>query len=182
LLVGAALVYPAFAIPTKMAPLARQASDPPPTLDGIDFIRIQNPGDYKGILWLQQNAPPGSVLLEAVGGAYSYYGRVSRSTGLPAVIGWANHEQQWRGSLFDQMAGGREASVREIYNTTSVARARTLLAQYHVAYVFVGSLERDPSYASPVGLAKFDQMLRTVYKDSDVTIYFVDQTQNEAQP
>ena len=103
-----------------------------PTLDGIDYTPRERPADYRGIEWLQQNAGPDAVVLEAVGGAYSDYGRVSSATGLPTLLGWANHERQWRGERYDELAGTREQDIREIYNTLSTSRARELLEQYGV--------------------------------------------------
>ncbi len=175
-LIAAALVYPTLAIPSKVGFFIRSATDAPPTLDGIDYIRRTQPSDYRGILWLQNNAEPGSIVLEAVGGAYNpNFGRISGTTGIPTLIGWANHEQQWRGPLFDQFAGGREGIVREIYNTTNIDRAQELLQENHVTYVFVGSSERNPAFASAAGLQKFDRFLTPVFKDGDTVIYSVDQ-------
>ncbi len=175
LLVLAGMVYPALATPNKAGYFTRTATEPPPTLDGIDYIRRQYPGDYNGILWLQQNAEPGAVVLEAVKDAYSYYARVSSATGLPTVIGWANHERQWRGEHYAEMAGTRVQDVREIYNTQNILRAQELADRYGVTYIFVGTLERDPDYASPGGIMKFDRYLTAVYQDAGVTIYRIDQ-------
>jgi uncharacterized membrane protein len=48
------------------------------------------------------------VVAEAVGGAYSNYARISIYTGLPTVLGWGNHEGQWRdGSLL----GSRQSDI-----------------------------------------------------------------------
>ncbi|MBN1430761.1 MAG: hypothetical protein JXB07_20495 [Anaerolineae bacterium] len=178
----AGLVYPSFAIPTRTGGFTRAPGEPSPTLDGIAFIEQLYPSDYMAILWLQQNIEPGSIVLEAVGGSYTIHGRVSASTGLPTVIGWPGHEDQWRGDLFNELAEGREEAVREIYNTPSIIRAQELLAQYRVNYVFVGALERNPFYASPAGIEKFERFLTAVYQDSETTIYRVDDVPMKETP
>jgi len=54
--------------------------------------------DLPAIEWLLANAPAGSVVLEAPSaGAYTPEGRVASMTGLPTLIGWTHHENQWRG-------------------------------------------------------------------------------------
>jgi hypothetical protein len=54
--------------------------------------------DLRGIEWLLANGPAGAVLLEAPShGAYTPEGRVSSMTGLPTLVGWQHHENQWRG-------------------------------------------------------------------------------------
>ena len=173
-LVLAALVYPVIAIPTRMGEGGRLASEAGPTLDGLDYIRRQHPQDYQAIMWLRQVADPEAVIVEAVGGQYSYYARVSATTGLQTVLGWPGHERQWRGDLYPALAGSREEDVREIYNTPSMPRALELLERYGVTYLYVGPLERDPAYASPAGIEKFDRYLTAVYRNEGVTIYRVD--------
>jgi uncharacterized membrane protein len=180
-LVLGGLVYPALAVPSKANGFAL-GDDQTPTLDGIAYMETYYPGDYRGIRWLQENAPPDAVVLEAVGGAYSHYGRVSSATGLPTLLGWPNHERQWRGARYADYASTREQDVQEIYSTRSVERARDLLTRYGVMYVFVGSLERNPEYASTAGLAKFEEFLTPAYADEGVTIYRTDITTAEAQP
>ncbi|HLV44255.1 MAG TPA: DUF2298 domain-containing protein [Aggregatilineales bacterium] len=175
-LVLASLVYTAFAIPTRASEVAG-----PPTLDGTQYVERERPGDAAAIRWLRENAQPDEIVLEAVGGAYSDYGRVSAMTGLPTLLGWANHERQWRGELYGELAGTREQDIHEIYDTPSIERALALLEQYDVTYVFVGSLEQNSSFASPAGIAKFERFLTPVYRADGATIYRADQPRVEEQ-
>jgi YYY domain-containing protein len=181
-LVLAGLVYPAFAIPSRTGSMLRTAGEPAPTLDGLDFVRRSMQDDYDAIFWLAEHAAPDEIVLEAVGGQYSYYGRVSAFTGLQTVMGWPGHERQWRGDRYPDYAGTREEDVREIYDTPSMMRAMELLDEYGVTYVYVGQLERDPDFASPAGIAKFNRYLTPAYQNDTVAIYRVDQPVVEEQP
>ena len=139
------------------------------TLDGLDFLRSQgSSAEYDAIVWLRDDAPNGR-LVEAVGGDYSAYGRISSSTGLPTLLGWKNHEYQWRGSR--KSFAGREEQVREIYDSSNPARVAMLLNDYDVRYVYVGDRERD-SYGAE-HLAGFTGFLRPVFQQDDVVIYEV---------
>ena len=171
LLLGVALLFPYQAAQSRAVeyrgPLTL-AERRPLTLNGLAFIEQFNPAEYEAILWLRENAPPGSVVLEATGGAYSYYGRVSANTGLPTVLGWANHQFQWRGDSTAE-PGLRGPLVREMYDTRDWARAAVLLNQYGVDYIFVGSLEMADH--NPQGLAKFADNLEVAFQNGGVTIY-----------
>lgn len=139
-----------------------------PTLDGTVFIQNQNPSDYEALLWLQRSVEPGTVILETTGNPYSYYARVSANSGLPTVLGWANHENQWRGDSTDQV-GIRRNEVQEIYDTRDWNRASDLLNRYDVSYIYVGQLEKADH--DPRGLEKFAINLEVAYANNDVTIY-----------
>jgi YYY domain-containing protein len=162
LLVTAGLVYPLLAIPNKAGNFSSE-----PTLDGMAWLEWAHPDDYAAIRWLQANAPDGAVVLEASGGSYSYYGRVSALTGLPTVLGWDFHEYQWRGS-YDEPAS-RKPDVDILYNSVDPAQTLTLLDKYAITYVYVGPLEREQYH--PAGLDKFDRLLEAVYRQGNVTIY-----------
>ena len=165
LLVAAGLVYPALATPTKMG-----STDGPPTLDGMAWIERVYPDDYAAIRWLQANALPGAVVLEAPGdryAAYDYVGRVSALTGVPTLLGWGNHQAQWRGSYAEPAR--REPDIEALFNGLDVQRTKALLEQYGITYVYVGHLERQRY--NPAGLAKFADILDVAYQVGDVTIY-----------
>lgn len=128
------------------------------------------------IQWLRQHVTPGSVVLEAVhprGGSYNGegFGGVSASTGLPTVIGWTGHQDQWRGG--DAAARAeiepRKEDVELIYSTLDPVQARELLEKYAVSYVYIGGVERQ-NYL-PESLAKFDQLGQPVFQQDEVTIY-----------
>jgi len=138
------------------------------SLDGMRYMRLLHPGDYKAILWLRENAAPNAVVLEAVGGAYSYYARVATHTPLRAVLGWGNHQSIWRGVY----PGEIEADVKRIYSSKEIEPVRALLDRYNVEYIYVGELERQDYPAE--ALAKFDRAFSPpVYSDerNGVTIY-----------
>jgi YYY domain-containing protein len=165
-LIAAGLVYPALAIPEKIGYFSQ-----PPTLNGVAYIEELNPSDYSAILWIQDNLPPDAIILEAVGGSYTYYGRISSNTGRPTLLGWPGHELQWRGSL--ALAGSRESDVRTIYSTADINQAMVLLETYGVDYVYVGGLESESGYSTAAGIEKFERYLTPVFRDDNAVIYRV---------
>ena len=144
------------------------------TLDGAAWIERHHPDDYAAVEWLRAHAEGTPVVLETPGKSYNYEGRVSALTGLPSVLGWALHEDQWRGSYEEQ--GKREPDIEAIYSTIvrtdqDADRVLALLDKYDVTYVYVGPTERD-RYPS-VGLEKFEWLLGPVFRQGEVTIYRV---------
>ena len=165
LLVVAGLVYPVLAIPAR----ASECGDPP-TLDGTAYLAEAQPDDVAAIAWLNENVSGAPVILEAPGDgyrAYVYEGRVSAQTGLPALLGWAGHEHQWRGN-YDEPAR-REPDIETLYTSLDPSEILTLLEKYDVSYVYVGPVERARYPAA--GLAKFAGWMDVVYDTGTVTIY-----------
>ncbi|MBI2867163.1 MAG: hypothetical protein HYX97_02360 [Chloroflexi bacterium] len=139
------------------------------TLDGLNFVRAFDPGEYEALQELPRLIKGQPVILEAVGDDYSDFARVSGRTGIPTLIGWVGHEHQWRGDT--SPFGERPAVVQEVYTTEDVERAASLLRRYSVEYVYVGRLERQ-KYNGP-GLAKFDRFMEKVYDRDGVQVYRV---------
>lgn len=136
------------------------------TLDGNAYIALYNPDDYAAIQWLKDQ--PVGIVLEAVGGSYTDYARVSTRTGFPTVLGWPGHEGQWRGGY--EEVGSREGDVRQIYETQDSVLAANLLDLYQVRYIYIGSLE---SNLYQVDAAKFESTLPLVYQNDGVRIFEV---------
>jgi uncharacterized membrane protein len=165
LLAIGALVYPAKAIAFVWADWD-QWSRLPPSLDGAQWMRRDYPADYSAILKIRDQIDGQPVLAEAVGGAYTHFARVSAYTGLRAVVGWGNHESQWRKDWPQQ----QEHDVDELFQTLDPNRARQIIQQYGVDYVFVGQLEQQ-KYAASGGLGKFAQLGQPVVNEGGSILY-----------
>ena len=162
LLLMASLVYTVTAGPSKVGGFKGR-----PTLDGLAYVREHEPDEYAAIQWLNTRGAGNPAIVEAVGGSFTSFARISSRTGLPAVLGWSGHEYQWRGS--GEEAGQRERDVDEIYSSQDFQRTLDLLDKYDVTYVYVGPLERGRY--SAVSLEKFDSLLGVVFQQGAVTIY-----------
>jgi YYY domain-containing protein len=170
LLVGAAvlagLIYLPAGIITRSGGSAANA-----TLDGMAYFARDYVDDWTAIQWMQKNISGNPVILEGTKGAYWIEGRSSRfsmATGLPTLMGWINHEGQWRGNAFSQVAG-RDGDIRTIYQSRDWQTTAALLDKYQVKYVIVTSLEQD--WYKPLYLQKFQSNMITVYQSGDVIIF-----------
>jgi len=139
------------------------------TLDGMAWLKQDHPGDYNAIRWIESHGT-GRVILEAVGGDFQPdFARVSTFSGLPTVMGWAGHEDQWRPGNPD--IAKRVSDVRTIYTTPSVGVAERLLRQYGVRYVFVGDGERSSYGGASPGFEKFRRFMTPIYRSGNTVIY-----------
>ena len=161
LIVGA-LYYPAAAAYTKSDGFSGE-----PTLDGLRFIEKTTPAEREAIKRVNEDTATDATILEAVGGSYSEFGRISSATGRPTVLGWEGHEHQWRGDTksFD----GRADDVRAIYETSDIEEAERLLARYGVEYVYVGARERTEYSTGDFG--KFDEIGERFFAEDGIVIY-----------
>ena len=133
------------------------------TLDDFDRVQRENPDEAAAIQWLR-SAPDG-VVAEAVGGAYSNYARISIYTGLPTVLGWGNHEGQWR----DQsLQGTRQQDIESLYTSNDWAATQEIIDRYNIRYIYVGNLERS---TYQVNEEKLNRFLKPVFQQGTVTIY-----------
>jgi YYY domain-containing protein len=142
-----------------------------PTLDGLAWVGGKDSAEYRAIKMISREAGPDSAVLEAFDGSSYYvtgpFGRVSASTGVPTVLGWQGHENQWRGS--DDAYKGRPEDVETIYTTDDVEEAKNLLSKYGVDYVYVGPMERQ-KYGED-GLDKFATFMELRFSEGGVSVY-----------
>ena len=136
------------------------------TLNGIKFVEQNHEGEYKAIMWLRDHAPKGRIT-EAVGPDYSNFGRISAFTGLPTIVGWVGHEQQWRKNT--EEITQRTEDLEIIYTSTDGQEVKNVLNKYGIKYIYSGDRERK-SYGQNK-LSNFEQFLNVVYSEQQVIIY-----------
>ena len=136
------------------------------TLDGNAYLQRDHPDDFAALSWLRSNVNEPVVILEATGDPYSYFARFSSNTGLPTVLGWANHEGLWR--AHDRAVGSRRQDVTRIYDAPTLAAVEPMLDRYGVRYIIVGDLERQHHQQS--GLEKF-AALPVSFRSGETVIY-----------
>ncbi|MGZ9224323.1 MAG: hypothetical protein ACXW4M_02080, partial [Anaerolineales bacterium] len=154
------LTYPAIGI------FSKTNNFKPPfgyTLDDFDRVQRENPDEAAAIRWLR-SAPDG-VVAEAVGGSYSQYGRISIYTGLPTVLGWPGHEDQWRDHALQVP---RQQDIETLYTSSDWAATQEIIDRYNIRYIVVGNLERT-TYR--VNENKLNRFLKPVFQQGNVTVY-----------
>jgi YYY domain-containing protein len=142
-----------------------------PSLDGMTYFSQYYPDDWAAIQWLKQNVNEVEIILEGTKGAYWVEGpssRISMATGLPTIMGWVNHEGQWRGKYFENISN-REQDIRFIYESSDWIGVSSLLDIYGVKYVIVGSHEGQ--WYPNLSMNKFERNLVPVFRQGSIVIY-----------
>ncbi|WP_292519930.1 DUF2298 domain-containing protein [Methanoculleus sp.] len=108
------------------------------TLDGAAYLEGSHPGDAAAIAFLR-DLPGDHIIIEAEGGDYTYYSRVSSFTGIPTIVGMPFHEYMWRGD--EGRITERSIDLQAIYEQPS--RTIDLARAYNATLLYVGAEERD---------------------------------------
>jgi uncharacterized membrane protein len=174
LAIGAGMLYPLFGIRDRMFVETGRLVNPdaaPLTLDGGPSLTAGT--DYAAIMCLRSIVGDQPVVVaEAVGPAYNpNYGRVAGLTGNPILLGWPNHERQWRGATYDAAAGSREVDLEQLYTDLRWDVVAPIAEKYEIDYIFYGSSERA-QYGS-AGEEKFMESLEAVCDQGDSRFYRV---------
>lgn len=109
------------------------------------------PGSWSGLRWMAEGEPAvvawlrtqpsGTVIIEAVGDAYSDAARMSASSGVQAVLGWDNHEGVWRGGSINEETARRRHAVESLYKATDPEEVRRIARELGAHLIVVGSVE-----------------------------------------
>jgi len=128
------LLYPIDAALSRL-----QLHSGPFTLDASQALTSRSPADAAAIGWLERSAPRNAVILEASGDPYSEFARISSHTGIPTLLGWANHEGLWRNN--EQEIGDRATYLKVFYGGDE-RLADAVVRKYKVTHVVLGEMER----------------------------------------
>ncbi|MGB9176722.1 MAG: DUF2298 domain-containing protein [Methanoregula sp.] len=109
------------------------------TLDGLAYLDNTHPADADAVSFLR-SLSGNELIVEAEGGDYTYYSRISSFTGIPTIIGMPFHEFMWRGDK-DGWFGTRSTDVRMIYEQQE--ETIPLMKKYHATLLYVGDPERE---------------------------------------
>lgn len=147
-LLGFGFLYPIKAIPGRAA----DSQTGELTFDGFEYTRsLRFPSnawrtytsrDNDLARYMRANLDGFPVIAEWYTAEYQWNSRISYQTGLPSIVGWANHMRQQYQHLHPEIET-RIAEQQLLYNTTSIDDVRYILDKYNVAYIVVGVQERS---------------------------------------
>lgn len=172
------LSYPVLGIHSRtMIETGRFSASPdevrPLTLDGGTRMPLNN-DDYQVVMCLNDlvDNVQDVIVVEAVQHAYrSYYSRAGSLTGIPTLLGWENHERQWRGATYDEIAGTRRADIDRLYDDLRWDVALEIINRYGIDYIVYGATERQQY--TPAGEEKFMDYLDIICEQGDARVYYV---------
>jgi uncharacterized membrane protein len=144
-------------------------------LDATAFLENDFSEDASAIRWLNENVEGSPVVLEANGDSYTEYERVSAMTGLPTILGWYVHEWLWRGD--PGAINERSQEVEAVYTSGSQELIESILKEYDVKYIFVGSTERE-KYPE-LNEVMLQTVGTVVYRDVETNTYILEVNENE---
>ncbi len=131
-------------------------------------------GDYFAAVQCLGNLVQGDdvIIAEASERTYnSQYGRAGAFYGLPTVINWENHERQWRGSTYANVAGSRRVDIDRMYSDLRWDIALAVIEQYDIDYIMYGPTERTQH--GEAGENKFLENLGRICEFGQAQVYVV---------
>jgi uncharacterized membrane protein len=81
------------------------------------------------------------------------------------VLGWGNHEGQWRDQA---LQGTRTEDIQTLYVTDDWQTTQSIIDRYNIRYIYLGNLERS-TYR--VNEEKFSRFLRPVFQQGSTIVY-----------
>ncbi|MFN8376633.1 MAG: DUF2298 domain-containing protein [Anaerolineae bacterium] len=154
--------------------------NPALTLDGGTNM-LQSYDDYIVMMCLSQlvGNDDSVVAVEAVLGSYwasaeADTGRIGALTGINTVLGWENHEGQWRGATYGEIVGSRDPDIATLYNERRWDVVQSIIERYGIEYILYGYAERVTF--EPAGEQKFIENTDVVCESGNSRVYRVRQS------
>ena len=107
---------------------------------GLDGLAWMADGD-RAIVRHLRTLPNTASIVEATGGAYTEYARISSASGVPSLLGWANHELVWRGHDATPETERRRRLIDRVYSSATAEDVRAAVREAGVTHVVIGALE-----------------------------------------
>jgi YYY domain-containing protein len=143
---GAAIVLLGLTYPVVAASQWVQVKNPELDWEGMDGLAwlddssAADPATHDALLWLWEHGDNDDVLLAAAGCAYrAPVGFPAAASGVPAIVGWDNHERQWHLSdpaIMEKLTA-RTADVNALFTEPTTE----LLDRYGVTLIYLGRPE-----------------------------------------
>ena len=181
ILIALGLLYPFYAVPARYEENLSRTF----TLDGNRFLRtivipsqtgtLDAVEDADLIYFMRRELRGYPVIAEWYTAEYRWNSRISVQTGLPSVVGWANHMRQQYSDMVP-LIEERINDIRLLYTSTDRAQIMQLIEKHQIEYIVVGKLEKREG--NPMTFAMYALMvssgeLEIVYQFGETTLYRV---------
>src|SRR5262249_45592713 len=144
-------------------------------------------GDYYAIHWINTHIQDDPIMVEAIGDVqkgyeYSLFSRISAYTGLPTLMGWSGHEEQWRLNWLKDPTNNQTFltqmyAVNTIYTNPDPQQVQATMKRYNAQYIYVGPMEKfwyttdNFPQLDHIDLGRFGTFMQVVYAGHGVSIY-----------
>lgn len=103
--------------------------------NGLDYL---NESEVEAINFIKDNISKESIILEGVGKSYTRSNIISASTGRSTVLGWVNHQLQWRSDY--ELIINLDNQIEKFYTNPSLDSE--IIKLYNVKYILLSTFEK----------------------------------------
>lgn len=167
--VAAVVVISSVYFPVAAAVTKTASSGLGPDLDSLSYMVLRDSDELNVIGDINSVKDHNDILVEAIGGSYTEFARISEASGVPTILGWTFHETQWHGD--NDRFSDREEDVRSIYTTTDSTELQRLIDKYSLTMVVVGPRERS-TYGN-IDMAMFDTLGDRIIEHGLFTVFSI---------